>query len=164
MSDGGGDGVPWTTCSYPFCLARVRQGEGRCPKHARKRRPGGERSRRDYGRHWAERARGGLRREPWCARCGMPTPATERDHIVPKAWGGRDDAGNLWSLCSRCHARKTRMEGGFSGGGEDVGAEAVVSWLDWLAKRGFDVGERRGGVLGAATRDRRQTRRGSVRR
>lgn len=55
----------------------------------------------------------GLRREPLCRRClkaGIKTPATDRDHIVPKRAGGRDADSNLQSLCKACHNHKTAQE------------------------------------------------------
>ena len=37
--------------------------------------------------------------------CGRP--ATDVDHIVPKVYGGGDDASNLQSLCAGHHRQKT---------------------------------------------------------
>jgi 5-methylcytosine-specific restriction endonuclease McrA len=39
-----------------------------------------------------------------CVLCGAP--ATDADHIVPRAQGGSDDLANLRSLCHRCHLRR----------------------------------------------------------
>jgi 5-methylcytosine-specific restriction protein A len=41
---------------------------------------------------------------------GRPTPATQVDHIKPKAKGGTDDDDNLQSICHDCHTEKTRIE------------------------------------------------------
>jgi 5-methylcytosine-specific restriction enzyme A len=52
-------------------------------------------------------------RHPWCARCllkGLKTIATIRDHIIPIAEGGRDDATNEQALCLACSDAKTRVE------------------------------------------------------
>lgn len=38
-------------------------------------------------------------------------PATEVDHELPVSKGGKDELGNLRSLCSAHHARKTAAEG-----------------------------------------------------
>lgn len=58
-----------------------------------------------------------LRRDPVC-RCkgcrhcevGCRQAATEADHIVPVAEGGRDTMANGQGLCAGCHAWKTRQE------------------------------------------------------
>lgn len=48
-------------------------------------------------------------REPLCRSCGEP--ATNVDHIIPLAQGGEPFAeSNLQSLCTACHADKTRGE------------------------------------------------------
>lgn len=38
------------------------------------------------------------------------TPATEVDHITPKAEGGTDDRSNLQGLCTDCHKAKTKAD------------------------------------------------------
>lgn len=45
-----------------------------------------------------------------CLRNGKLTPATEVDHIEPRAKGGTDDMGNLRAICTPCHAAKTARE------------------------------------------------------
>lgn len=45
-----------------------------------------------------------------CLKTGRPTPATEVDHITPKAKGGTDDDNNLQAICHPCHAAKTKVE------------------------------------------------------
>jgi 5-methylcytosine-specific restriction enzyme A len=48
--------------------------------------------------------------DPLCVRCraeGRATVATIRDHIVPLAYGGREQPDNTQPLCARCHALKT---------------------------------------------------------
>ena len=52
-------------------------------------------------------------RHPWCVVCllkGTHTRATIRDHTIPLAEGGRDDATNEQALCQRCSDVKTREE------------------------------------------------------
>ena len=49
----------------------------------------------------------------WCVHClmkGLHTKASIRDHIVPLAEGGRDDATNEQGLCQPCSDRKTHQE------------------------------------------------------
>lgn len=51
--------------------------------------------------------------EPLCRRCtaeGRVSATTEVDHIVPLAWGGTNDRGNLQGLCDDCHATKSQSE------------------------------------------------------
>lgn len=51
-----------------------------------------------------------------CQRClakGRPTPATQVDHIIPKAKGGTDDPENLQAICDECHAEKTSEDSGY---------------------------------------------------
>jgi 5-methylcytosine-specific restriction protein A len=45
-----------------------------------------------------------------CMRDGRVTKADEVDHIIRKADGGRDEQGNLQSICRACHAAKTLAE------------------------------------------------------
>jgi 5-methylcytosine-specific restriction protein A len=52
-------------------------------------------------------------RQPWCALClkqGRQTRATIRDHTIPLAEGGRDDATNEQPLCASCSKTKTDAE------------------------------------------------------
>lgn len=52
-------------------------------------------------------------RQPWCVECektSRRTPATIRDHVIPLAEGGRDDASNEQALCVRCSDAKTAIE------------------------------------------------------
>ncbi len=69
---------------------------------------------RGYGRAWAKARTIALTRDLHlcqpCQRAGRTTPATEVDHITPKAKGGTDDLANLQSICSKCHAAKSARE------------------------------------------------------
>jgi len=50
---------------------------------------------------------------PWCVHCleeGRHTRATIRDHIVPLAEGGTEDASNEQALCLDCSDLKTEGE------------------------------------------------------
>jgi 5-methylcytosine-specific restriction protein A len=74
----------------------------------------GSRHARGYGSAWVRLREIALRRDSYlCQPClakGRPTPATEVDHIVPKAKGGTDDLENTQSICKACHAAKTAQE------------------------------------------------------
>ncbi len=48
-------------------------------------------------------------RYPFCVVC-ITGRATIRDHTIPLAEGGRDDASNEQALCRRCSDAKTRTE------------------------------------------------------
>jgi 5-methylcytosine-specific restriction protein A len=43
-----------------------------------------------------------------CYACGAP--ATECDHLVPLAEGGRNEVSNLRPICARCHKLNTDTE------------------------------------------------------
>lgn len=43
-----------------------------------------------------------------CYLCGAE--ATEADHVVPVAEGGRNDLSNGRAICPACHAEKSRAE------------------------------------------------------
>jgi 5-methylcytosine-specific restriction endonuclease McrA len=65
---------------------------------------------RGYGRVWLGYRRAALERDGFrCVRCRRQ--ATEVDHVVPRAWGGTDEAENLQSLCGDCHRAKSAREG-----------------------------------------------------
>ena len=55
-------------------------------------------------------------RDQWlCQPClsrGRPTPATEVDHIKPKAKGGTDASDNLQAICRDCHEAKSSVDRG----------------------------------------------------
>ncbi len=77
---------------------------------------GRSRHERGYGTAWDKLRNVALQRDKWlCVACMAKdriTPAKEVDHIIRKAGGGTDDLDNLQSLCTPCHADKTRMESG----------------------------------------------------
>ena len=72
---------------------------------------------RGYGSAWVKLRKVILKRDSYlCQAClaqGRPTPATDVDHIKPKAQGGTDDVANLQSLCRACHEDKTKRENGW---------------------------------------------------
>ena len=62
-----------------------------------------------------------LRRHPLCAdpfgdHGGRLVPATDVDHILPKAAGGTNDEINLQALCHVCHSKKTAVQSGWGRG------------------------------------------------
>ncbi|WP_350065887.1 HNH endonuclease [Roseitalea porphyridii] len=66
-------------------------------------------------RRWPALRLAAKRRDGWrCVACGQRGPRLEVDHKIPV----RDDPSrafdldNLQTLCSRCHASKTRLETG----------------------------------------------------
>lgn len=69
---------------------------------------------RGYGYEWTKRREVALQRDHYlcqpCERQGRVTPATQVDHIIPKAQDGTDDYDNLESICEPCHKRKTAQE------------------------------------------------------
>lgn len=69
---------------------------------------------RGYGSQWVRTRDAILTRDGYlcqpCQRNGRPTPATQVDHIVPKAKGGTDDPDNLEAICRSCHDAKTAQE------------------------------------------------------
>ena len=69
---------------------------------------------RGYGTRWRKLRTIAMRRDHWlcqpCRRAGKVTPATECDHITPKAKGGTDSLNNLQAICAPCHKEKTQAE------------------------------------------------------
>lgn len=69
---------------------------------------------RGYGASWDKLRLRILARDLYlCQPCltkDRPTPATEVDHITPKAKGGTDGPDNLQAICGACHREKTRLE------------------------------------------------------
>ncbi|MGY6696094.1 MAG: HNH endonuclease [Roseinatronobacter sp.] len=69
---------------------------------------------RGYGRRWERLRAAALTRDKHlcqpCKRAGRVAPATEVDHIVPKAKGGADTLENTQSICGPCHKAKTARE------------------------------------------------------
>lgn len=65
---------------------------------------------RGYGKDWTRLRQQAMTRDRRlcqpCLHAGRVTPATEVDHIVPKAKGGTDEMGNLQAICGPCHVEK----------------------------------------------------------
>lgn len=71
---------------------------------------------RGLGWEWQKARKQALKRDGHlCVPClhnGRPTPATEVDHVLPRAKGGTDDLDNLESICRDCHQAKTAADEG----------------------------------------------------
>jgi len=69
---------------------------------------------RGYGSAWVRIRSLILHRDGYlcqpCQRAGRETPATQVDHIKPKAQSGTDHTDNLQSICRACHDAKTLEE------------------------------------------------------
>jgi 5-methylcytosine-specific restriction protein A len=101
--------APPRTCPHPKC------GKPNCQVHVRP-------AWRSRTRPLVPRIRGRalqllrarlFARSPWCVEClkqGKHTRPTIRDHVIPLAEGGRDDASNEQALCGDCSDRKTAEE------------------------------------------------------
>ncbi|MEV5031002.1 HNH endonuclease [Sphingobium sp. LMC3-1-1.1] len=66
-----------------------------------------------YDHNWRKLRARRLTDEPLCRTClehGNITPATQVDHIKPRADGGQDVYENTQSLCGPCHSAKTAEE------------------------------------------------------
>jgi 5-methylcytosine-specific restriction protein A len=103
--------APPRPCSHPKCATL------NCTTHAPKPwQPSDQRQRlvtRIRGRELQRRRALLFARAPWCAGCllnGRQTRATIRDHIVPLAEGGTEDARNIQGLCLDCSDAKTELE------------------------------------------------------
>lgn len=104
-------------CTQPGCRRLIPYGE-QCPDHPNNWRKQdvkrGNRHERGYGNDWTRlRNQIMLRDKGLCVPCqsaGRVSPATEVDHIVPKAQGGTDAPGNLQAICPYCHKTKTAYE------------------------------------------------------
>lgn len=66
-------------------------------------------------RAWARVRLEVLTRDRWVCRacgrqCGIAPRDAHVDHIVPMSQGGETDPASCQTLCSPCHARKTREQ------------------------------------------------------
>lgn len=103
--------APKRFCDHPNCSTKVVR--GKCAAHKKAKKPRPSASARGYDEQWRKTRKLFLMRHRTCLKCAR-APATEVDHINPKAKGGTDSMLNLQALCKSCHARKTAThDGGF---------------------------------------------------
>ncbi len=106
--------TPPKPCSHPGCGVLVRDGSSRCAKHPKAQwaKPVTA-TKRVTGRKLQALRAELFARQPLCVLCqaqGKVTLASQRDHIIPLAEGGADDAANVQGLCEPCHASKSESE------------------------------------------------------
>ena len=91
----------------------VRDGSARCEQHKLQAWARREATKRITGRK-LQRMRSELfKRQPLCEVCeraGRVTLASIRDHRIPLAEGGPDDASNEQAICQPCHEAKSLAE------------------------------------------------------
>lgn len=101
-------------CTKPGCGVLVHDGSGRCAKHPKPlwtKAP--VETKRITGRRLQTMRAALFAAHPLCVLCqakGVVRLATQRDHVVPLAEGGADDAGNVQGLCEACHDAKSQAE------------------------------------------------------
>lgn len=78
------------------------------------------RHKRGYGSSWDKLRLYILYRDKGICQCPdcmggekRLTPATEVDHIIPKAQGGTDDESNLRAVNTDCHKKLTALQKGY---------------------------------------------------
>ena len=100
-------------CSASGCGVLVRDGSSRCGLHKVQAWVQREPTKRITGRKLQALRADLFRRKPLCEQCekhGRVTLATIRDHRVPLAEGGKDDASNEQAICKPCHTEKSLAE------------------------------------------------------
>ncbi len=99
---------PLGPCSVAGCPGRA-VNRGRCAAHAELyEQERGSAASRGYGGQWRHIRDAFLAENPFCVVCGEP--ATDADHIVPRAQGGTDARENLQAMCHRHHSAKTMRQ------------------------------------------------------
>lgn len=116
---------PKKGCNYAGCPNLIESGMY-CTEHQRQApidQTRGTAAQRGYDATWQRLRVMFLSRHPLCCdpfgvhqRVGAVVPATDVDHILPKAQGGANSYDNLQSLCHSCHSRKTVMQTNFGRG------------------------------------------------
>ncbi len=96
---------PPRLCRMKGCTTYIREGSW-CDKHKQTWTHEKSAHARGYGKDWRKLRAAILARDGFaCKLCG--NPATQVDHIRPKAHGGADDESNLRAICENCHRVKT---------------------------------------------------------
>lgn len=103
-------------------MLRLRTGPASDSKAAGRSAAGSDRQKLYQTSRWRKLRRAHLAQEPLCVHCkreGRTTPAVAVDHILghnSPDWRDRFfDPANLMSLCTPCHAIKTKRESGGRG-------------------------------------------------
>ncbi len=102
-----------TVLGIPMCQYGALTQRTRCEVHEREyqqrelaRR--GTAAQRGYDAAWRRLRRTILERDGYrCVWCG--SPATQVDHLTPKAHGGTDDPANLGASCGSCNSARGGM-------------------------------------------------------
>ncbi len=111
--------LPKRPCTKPGCTAYAEPDcKGRCKEHKPKAwdHKGKTRHDRGYGNNWYRTRALILKRDNHMCKCddcvynSIYLPATEVDHIIPKARGGTDDHINLRAINTECHKKKSKRE------------------------------------------------------
>ncbi|MCW8884153.1 MAG: HNH endonuclease [Motiliproteus sp.] len=107
-------------CRSTGCPLTTVDRSGYCDTHADKRhnwrgrQEGKTTTQRGYGHAWRKLRKQAMNRDSWlcqaCLEMGRVTPATEVDHVIPKADGGTDRLSNLRAICKPCHQDKTQQD------------------------------------------------------
>lgn len=109
---------PKSICRHAMCGKAI-DAPGYCEAHKRDKTgwyatSRGSNTERGYGWQWKKLRDRIMQRDyglcQVCMRHGRVTPATEVDHLIPKAKGGTDEDANLRAICRPCHAEKTALD------------------------------------------------------
>jgi len=102
--------APPRLCGHPKCRTPLHCTQHQAAPWRTLERPSVHRIR---GRELQRRRARLFARQPWCVLClkdGKYTRPTIRDHIVPLAEGGTEDASNEQAICQTCSDQKTHRE------------------------------------------------------
>jgi len=108
---------PARACSHRGCPNLVRDPNRRhCDTHQSEewsRQKAERTSPTSYGARWNRISKRFLRVNPECRGCGGAAELVH--HIIPRAEGGSDGAGNLVALCQPCHSTVHATRGDYFG-------------------------------------------------
>lgn len=106
---------PPRPCRAPVCGNKTTASHGYCEEHEHLHKPWATRKGSGRGgRPWRRKRDAVMRRDKGlcqpCLKNNRVTPASQVDHIIPKAEGGTDADSNLQAICKACHDVKTQAE------------------------------------------------------
>lgn len=81
------------------------------------------------GKEWERTRKRVLERDGYMCQLCKKEPATQVDHIVPKAHGGGDELPNLVAACKPCNLRK----------GDKVFTRSTYVDTDWFPNEVLDT-------------------------